>query len=166
MTSRPCSPASRAVISEPERDAASTTSTPRASPDISRLRRGKLCACGGVPVGNSLTSAPRRGDARCELAVRCRVHAVEPGAADRDRDAAARRAPRGAPAASMPDASPLVIAKPAAASRAAKSKAVSRPAAVAARLPTIATCGRDRTRGVALDEQRGGMPGTAASCGG
>ena len=40
-TSRPCSPARRAVISEPERSAASTTTTPSEMPEISRLRRGK-----------------------------------------------------------------------------------------------------------------------------
>src|SRR5437868_1343703 len=43
-TSRPCSSANRAVISEPERAAASTTTTPRAIPEISRLRRGKCLA--------------------------------------------------------------------------------------------------------------------------
>ena len=43
-TSRPCSPASRAVISEPLSMAASTTRTPRAIPEIRRLRRGKLAA--------------------------------------------------------------------------------------------------------------------------
>ena len=45
-TSRPCSPASRAVISDPERRAASTTTTPSERPEISRLRRGKSCARG------------------------------------------------------------------------------------------------------------------------
>jgi hypothetical protein len=40
-TSRPCSPPKRAVISEPERSAASITTTPREIPEISRLRRGK-----------------------------------------------------------------------------------------------------------------------------
>src|SRR5262245_42034357 len=43
-TSRPCSPASRAVISDPERSAASTTTTPSEIPDISRLRPGKVLA--------------------------------------------------------------------------------------------------------------------------
>lgn len=57
-TSRPCSAASRAVISVPLRSAASTTSTPRASPAMIRLRRGKLEASGGVPSANSETIAP------------------------------------------------------------------------------------------------------------
>ena len=40
-TSRPCSAAIRAVISEPERCAASTMTTPTEAPEINRLRRGK-----------------------------------------------------------------------------------------------------------------------------
>ena len=47
-TSRPCSAAIRAVISEPERWAASTMTTPTAAPEISRLRRGKSAARGRV----------------------------------------------------------------------------------------------------------------------
>ncbi len=58
-TSRPCSPASLAVMREPERSAASTTSTPRLMPEISRLRRGKLSARGTVPGVISVTSTPR-----------------------------------------------------------------------------------------------------------
>ena len=52
-TSRPCSSAIRAVIREPERRAASTTTTPSASPEISRLRRGKSRARGSQPSGIS-----------------------------------------------------------------------------------------------------------------
>src|SRR6266852_3456327 len=58
-TSRPCSAARRAVMSEPESRAASTTRQPRARPEMRRLRRGKFPALGGVPSGNSDTSAPR-----------------------------------------------------------------------------------------------------------
>jgi hypothetical protein len=57
-TSRPASAASRAVIREPLRGAASTTRQPRASPAMMRLRRGKLWATAGVPSGNSLITAP------------------------------------------------------------------------------------------------------------
>ncbi len=57
-TSRPASRAWRAVISEPEGSAASTTSVPRASPAMMRLRCGKFGASGGVPSGNSLSSRP------------------------------------------------------------------------------------------------------------
>ena len=52
-TSRPCSSASRAVIREPERFAASTTTIPAASPEMSRLRRGKSWARGCHPSGIS-----------------------------------------------------------------------------------------------------------------
>ena len=45
-TSRPCSAASRAVISEPLARLASTTSTPSDRPLMIRLRRGKFAACG------------------------------------------------------------------------------------------------------------------------
>ncbi len=57
-TSRPCSPASRAVISEPLRLAASTTSVPRLIPLIRRLRCGKCDLSGCVPSGNSVARAP------------------------------------------------------------------------------------------------------------
>src|SRR5262249_2301919 len=48
-TSRPCSPAKRAVISEPERSAASTTTTPSEIPEITRLQRGKSFPRGEKP---------------------------------------------------------------------------------------------------------------------
>ena len=48
-TSRPCSAAIRAVISDPERSAASTTTTPSAAPEISRLRLGKSRARRHMP---------------------------------------------------------------------------------------------------------------------
>jgi hypothetical protein len=48
-TSRPASDASRAVISEPERSAASTTSVPSDRPAMMRLRCGKFSGSGGVP---------------------------------------------------------------------------------------------------------------------
>ncbi len=48
----------RAVISEPDSSAASTTSVPREMPAISRLRRGKLSGTGGAPSGYSLATSP------------------------------------------------------------------------------------------------------------
>ena len=57
-TSRPHSPARRAVMSEPLCPAASTTSTPRARPATMRLRLGKCCGSAPVPSGSSDTSAP------------------------------------------------------------------------------------------------------------
>ena len=59
-TSRPCSAASRAVTSEPDLSAASTTSVPSDSPEMMRLRRGKLAGNGGVPKVYSLSSSPSR----------------------------------------------------------------------------------------------------------
>ena len=59
-TSRPWSRAWRAVIRAPLFNPASTTTTARDSPLMTRLRAGKLPARGGVPRGNSLTTAPRR----------------------------------------------------------------------------------------------------------
>jgi site-specific DNA recombinase len=58
-SSRFCSIANRAVIKEPEFSAASTTTTPKLSPLMMRLRYGKFSETGGVPSGNWLTSAPR-----------------------------------------------------------------------------------------------------------
>jgi hypothetical protein len=57
-TSRPAIPARRAVIREPEALAASTTTVPAASPAMMRFRCGKCAATGGVPGGNSDTTAP------------------------------------------------------------------------------------------------------------
>ena len=57
-TSRPCSPASRAVIREPDRRAASTMMTPIERPEINRLRRGKSWARGSHPSGISEMAAP------------------------------------------------------------------------------------------------------------
>ena len=58
-TSRPCSAAVRAVISVPDRRAASTISTPKATPEMMRLRRGKSCARGANPGAFSLIRQPR-----------------------------------------------------------------------------------------------------------
>ena len=57
-TSLPCSKAHLAVMSDPLDWVPSTTSTPRLSPAMSRLRTGKWAPLGGVPGGYSLTSAP------------------------------------------------------------------------------------------------------------
>ena len=64
----------------------------------------------------------------------------------------AASAPRCA-AASMPSASPLVMASPARRGAARTAAAVSRPSGVGLRLPTIASCGRPSACGVALDEE-------------
>ena len=58
ITSRPSSSAALAVESAPLRAPASTTTTARPQPAITRLRRGKFCRHGPVPRGNSLTTAP------------------------------------------------------------------------------------------------------------
>ena len=60
-TSRPWSAAQRAVMSEPDSTAASTTRQPRARPLIRRLRRGKLWAIAAVPSGNRNSSCSDRG---------------------------------------------------------------------------------------------------------
>ena len=70
-TSRPASRASRAVISEPERIAASTTRVPRARPAMMRFLIGKFSGREAVPIGNSLTSRPAAA-IRCASA-RCRA---------------------------------------------------------------------------------------------
>ena len=58
-TSRPCSAASRAVISEPDFSSASTTTTASERPEISRLRRGKSLACARRLGALSETMQPR-----------------------------------------------------------------------------------------------------------
>src|ERR1700756_276728 len=81
-TSRPCSRAIRAVISEPDCRAASTTSTPRLRPEMSRLRLGKCLACGTVPGG---ISPPR--DLPLQLLVVGRIGNVDAAGDDGDRAA-------------------------------------------------------------------------------
>ncbi len=63
-TSRPASAARRAVMSEPDCTAASTTSVPRARPAMMRFLIGKFSASAGVPIANSLTTSP-------SAAIRC-----------------------------------------------------------------------------------------------
>jgi hypothetical protein len=58
MTSRPWSSAARAVMSDPDRAAASTTITACARPETMRLRRGKWRPCGCNPKGISLSLRP------------------------------------------------------------------------------------------------------------
>ena len=83
-TSRPCSAAARAVMSEPDASAASTTRQPRARPLIRRLRRGKLRRRAACRAGNSDTSKAALGDLRCELGVAARIDDVDAGAEDGD----------------------------------------------------------------------------------
>ena len=58
ISGRPRSCACRAVFSAPLRRAASTTTVPRLSAAITRLRTRKLGLAGIRPGGHSLTSAP------------------------------------------------------------------------------------------------------------
>ena len=57
-TSRPCSAAIRAVISEPERCAASTTTTPSAAPGDQPVAAGEIRARGTWPSGISEIAPP------------------------------------------------------------------------------------------------------------
>ena len=68
ITSRPSSRAALAVERAPLRFPASTTTTARAQPAITRLRRGKFCFHGPVRSGNSLTRAPSRATASARAA--------------------------------------------------------------------------------------------------
>ena len=88
-TSRPASAARRAVMSEPDRTAASTTSVPRARPAMMRFLIGKFSGSAVVPIANSLTTSPFGGDPPREGAVACRIDDVEPRADHRDRAGAA-----------------------------------------------------------------------------
>src|SRR3954463_3740895 len=77
ITSRPYSSARRAVISDPEAGAASTTTTPSDSPAITRLRRGKSLARAVAPSGRSLTTAP--GDPPHQRGVLRRIDHIDTG---------------------------------------------------------------------------------------
>ena len=65
ITSRPASAASRAVISDPDRGAASITTVPALIPAMIRLRYGKCRARGSVPGGISAMTSPRSYSASC-----------------------------------------------------------------------------------------------------
>ena len=98
-TSRPeLEGVARAVISEPERTAASTTSVARVRAAMNRLRIGKCSLSGGVPERQLGDERAARGDGPRELAVvDQRVAHVEAAAEHRDGAAAAveRAAVRG-----------------------------------------------------------------------
>ena len=90
-TSRPCSPARRAVMSEPDDSVASTTSTPRARPLTRRLRRGKFCLQRRRSQREFGEESAALRELVREVAIARRIDAIEPGADDGD--AARRRAP-------------------------------------------------------------------------
>ena len=83
-TSRPKSAASRAVMSEPERRDASTTTTPAESPAMMRLRIGKFCGRGSVPGGYS--ESRRRSEAMRSFSRRVLARVLHVDAAPEDRD--------------------------------------------------------------------------------
>ena len=162
-TSRPASAASRAVISAPERIAASTTSVPSAQPgDDAVALREMLAPVARCPGGCSLTTAPRRGDPRQQRGVaardrRCPVPV--PSTATVGPPAAS--APRCA-AVSMPAARPLATHQPRRAKARAKSCALSRP-------PARRRCGCRRSRPpgatAARDRRRRTRPAAGWRCG-
>ena len=67
MTSLPRSDASLAVINDPERAAASMTTTPKLKPAIIRLRMGKWCGVGWVVGGISAMIRPDSSMACCNF---------------------------------------------------------------------------------------------------
>ena len=83
----------RAVISEPDFSAASTTTVPWLSPAMMRLRLGKFWPSGGVPSGYSLTIKPLLRDAMGKLQVLARVDTVQSGAHHGDGGQLAGQAP-------------------------------------------------------------------------
>ena len=85
-TSRPCSSAQRAVISEPLFSPASMTTTARDRPLMMRLRSGKNCGSGGVPGTSSLTTRA--------VLLRCRAPAARARADTRRRRPNRARATR------------------------------------------------------------------------
>src|SRR5262249_43984700 len=129
------SSAKRAVISEPERLAASTTTMPAHSPEMSRLRRGEKRGRGAWADGVFEAKAPcGRGGAGGGGGVGGWVEGgAAPGPA------------RGGGAGGRPRAGRETTAKPAARRSRASRSAKRRPAAEALRAPTTATAGRCST---------------------
>ena len=161
-TSRPCSPASRAVISEPERRAASTMTTPTESPEISRLRRGKSRARGSQQ--RHFRDGGAFGEDRLQqIAVLGRIDAVV--AAGQHRDGAGRqtRAVRGGVDAAREAGDDAETGSPR--SRASRSANLT-PAAEALREPTMATSGRVSTASLPRTASNGGASSIICSRGG
>ncbi len=71
ITERFSLPAQLAVFSEPLRDAASTTTVPRVSAAMSRLRARNRTLCGAAPGGASETTRPSRPRWRSSSACAC-----------------------------------------------------------------------------------------------
>ena len=163
-TSRPCSAAIRAVISDPERCAASTTTTPSAAPEISRLRRGKSRARGTCPSGISeIAAPPARGSQPAGLHAR----------ADRSGHARRPAPPRcrcrwlaRCAAWSMPRARPETMTKPASPRSRASVPANFSPAPEALREPTTAIIGRISVSCAPRTPSSGGASSSVASRGG
>src|SRR2546422_11773021 len=61
-TARPCSSAASAVMIAPEFTAASITTVTPARPEMRRLRRGNVWACGRSPGGGSRSGERRVGE--------------------------------------------------------------------------------------------------------
>ena len=92
MTSRPCSSAHPAVMSDPDFSEASITTTASESPLIRRFLSGKWCGSGGVPGGYSLTTSP--ASAICAASGLCSggIDAVHARAKHRDGSTSRERA--------------------------------------------------------------------------
>ena len=86
-TSRPATPASRAVISDPDFCAASTTSVPWLRPAMMRFRCGKHAAQRRGARREFRDQRAAGGDAFCQRLVIARVDLVEPAAENGDRGA-------------------------------------------------------------------------------
>ena len=164
-TSRPMSAASRAVISEPDSKAASTTSTAEESAAIRRLRRGKLPASGRVPKGNSESTQPSSAMqcARALLATGYTRSMPVPHTATVP--PCLRNAPSWA-ALSMPAAMPDTVTMPAAAKASPNSPAIRIACGVACRLPTMATEGRCSHSVLPRANNKGGAVMPSPNCGG
>ena len=153
------SAARRAVISEPEAGAASTTTTPSASPAMIRLRRGKSLARAIAPSGRSLTTAPSASDPLHQRGVLRRVGDVDAGGDHGDRGAAGgeralvrRRVDAAGEARDHDEAARRQLRR----ERAART---AQPLPLALRAPTIATAGCSNSPGSPRTESTGGASG-------
>ena len=141
-TSRPCSSACCAVISEPLVRAASTTSVPSDSPLMMRLRCGKCCAPRFSARRKLRHERAALANARGERRVPARIHDVEPAAAHGDRGAV--RAQRAFVARRVDaEREPAGDGEAGAREERGEIPRGARPLAVGLREPTMASCGVD-----------------------
>jgi hypothetical protein len=159
-SSRPCSRAQRAVMSDPDRSPASITTVALASPEMTRFRCGNVLRSGRRSGGNSLTISPPADRSRAARSASAPLNGTPRPCAT---TATVRpSAPRWA-ASSMPHASPLTTTPPARTTSSATRWANWRAGSLHRRAPTMAAAVSWSSEGSPSRNKTGGAKGSDRS---